>query len=119
METRRSVCALDCPDTCALLVNVEAGRAVWLRGNPDHPVTRGFLCAKVARYLERVYSPERLIYPLRRTGAKGERMAYGTFSRSAPARATRRRYDGSSALRMIPEPASFLSSPISKAFALK
>ncbi|MGE5488733.1 MAG: molybdopterin-containing oxidoreductase family protein [bacterium] len=77
METRRSVCALDCPDTCALLVNVEAGRAVWLRGNPDHPVTRGFLCAKVARYLERVYSPERLIYPLRRTGAKGE----GRFER--------------------------------------
>lgn len=77
METHRSVCALDCPDTCALLVNVDAGRAVRLRGNPDHPVTRGFLCAKVARYLERVYSPERLMYPLRRTGAKGE----GRFER--------------------------------------
>jgi len=77
MEICRSVCALDCPDACSLLVNVEAGRAVRLRGNPDHPVTRGFVCAKVARYLERVYSPKRLVHPLRRAGAKGE----GRFER--------------------------------------
>jgi anaerobic selenocysteine-containing dehydrogenase len=51
---------------------VEDGRATRLRGNPDHPVTRGFLCGKVARYLEREYSPERLLYPQRRTGAKGQ-----------------------------------------------
>ncbi len=74
-----SVCALDCPDACSVLVTVEGGRATKLRGNPDHPVTRGFLCAKVARYLEREYSPERLLYPLRRVGAKGE----GRFSRIA------------------------------------
>ena len=43
-----------------------------LRGDPAHPVTRGFLCGKVARYLEREYSPDRLLYPLRRVGAKGE-----------------------------------------------
>ncbi len=72
MEIRRSVCALDCPDCCSLLVRVEDGRATRLRGNPEHPVTRGFLCGKVARYLERVYSPDRLLYPRRRTGAKGE-----------------------------------------------
>ncbi len=67
-----STCALDCPDACSVLVTVEDGRATKLRGNPDHPVTRGFLCAKVARYLEREYSPSRLLYPQRRTGAKGE-----------------------------------------------
>jgi anaerobic selenocysteine-containing dehydrogenase len=67
-----SVCALDCPDACSLLVNVESGTATKLRGNPDHPVTRGFLCGKVARYLDREYSPQRLLYPQKRIGKKGE-----------------------------------------------
>jgi anaerobic selenocysteine-containing dehydrogenase len=71
VEIRHSVCALDCPDACSLLINVEDGKGSKLRGNPDHPVTRGFLCGKVARYLDREYSPERLLYPLRRTGNKG------------------------------------------------
>ena len=61
METRHSVCALDCPDTCSVLVDIEDGKAKRLRGNPDHPVTRGFLCAKVTQYLEREYSPDRLL----------------------------------------------------------
>ena len=75
---RQSVCALDCPDCCSLLINVdEDGRGSRLRGNPAHPITQGFLCGKVARYLEREYSPERLLYPQRRTGAKGE----GRFTR--------------------------------------
>ncbi len=60
-----------------MLITVEGGRATRLRGNPAHPVTRGFVCAKVARYLEREYSPERLCYPLKRVGAKGE----GRFER--------------------------------------
>jgi len=76
-ETFQSVCALDCPDACSLLINVEDGHGSRLRGNPEHPVTRGFLCGKVARYLEREYSPDRLLYPQRRTGAKGE----GRFTR--------------------------------------
>ncbi len=67
-----SVCALDCPDACSLLVQVEDGLATKLKGNPDHPVTRGFLCGKVAQYLEREYSPSRLLYPQKRVGAKGE-----------------------------------------------
>ena len=72
-ETRKSVCALDCPDTCALVVEIGAdGRAVKLSGNRDHPITRGFLCAKVTKYLDREYHPERLLHPLRRVGAKGE-----------------------------------------------
>jgi anaerobic selenocysteine-containing dehydrogenase len=77
MEVRHSVCALDCPDACSLLVEIEGGRATRLRGNPDHPVTRGFLCGKVARYLDRQYSPDRLLYPQKRIGAKGE----GRFER--------------------------------------
>jgi anaerobic selenocysteine-containing dehydrogenase len=71
-EVRHSVCALDCPDCCSLLVNVEGGLGSKLRGDPEHPVTRGFLCGKVARYLEREYHPNRLMHPLRRSGAKGE-----------------------------------------------
>src|SRR6195256_3694209 len=67
-EVRHSVCALDCPDTCALLVTVDDGKGTHLRGDPNHPVTRGFLCGKVARYLDRVYSPDRLLYPMRRRG---------------------------------------------------
>ncbi|MBZ5604895.1 MAG: molybdopterin-dependent oxidoreductase [Acidobacteriia bacterium] len=77
METRHSVCALDCPDACSLLINVENGTGSRLRGNPEHPVTRGFLCGKVAQYLEREYSAERVLYPQKRVGKKGE----GRFAR--------------------------------------
>jgi anaerobic selenocysteine-containing dehydrogenase len=70
-EIRHSVCALDCPDCCSLVLTVEDGRATKLRGNPEHPVTRGFLCGKVAQYLEREYHPDRLLYPRRRVGDKG------------------------------------------------
>lgn len=76
-DVRHSVCALDCPDTCSLLINVEDGIGSKLRGNPSHPITRGFLCGKVARYLDREYSPDRLLYPQKRVGAKGE----GRFER--------------------------------------
>ncbi|MFO0965680.1 MAG: molybdopterin oxidoreductase family protein [Gemmataceae bacterium] len=70
-KTVRVVCPHDCPDTCSMLVTVENGQAVSLRGDPDHPFTRGFLCQKVTRYLERVYHPGRLKYPLERVGPKG------------------------------------------------
>jgi len=76
-EVRHSVCALDCPDCCSLLIDVEDGKGSRLRGDPDHPVTRGFLCGKVARYLEREYAPDRLLSPQRRVGRKGE----GKFER--------------------------------------
>lgn len=62
-----AVCSHDCPDSCGILVTVnELGQATRLRGDPAHPVTRGFLCAKVTKYLDRVYSPDRLLYPMRR-----------------------------------------------------
>ena len=68
----KSVCPLDCPDTCSMLVTVKDGVAVELRGDPQHRFTRGFLCQKMARYLDRVYSSDRLLKPLRRIGRKGE-----------------------------------------------
>ena len=55
-----------------MLVTIEDGRATKIAGNPDHPVTRGFLCGKVAKYLDRVYSADRLLYPMRRAAPKGQ-----------------------------------------------
>src|ERR1700747_758481 len=66
-----AACPHDCPDACGVLITVEGGRATKIQGDPSHPVTRGFLCAKVAKYLDRVYSPQRVLYPMRRVVAKG------------------------------------------------
>ena len=70
-------CPLDCPDTCSWIVTVKDGRAVDLRGDPDHPFTRGVLCNKVNGYVAYSQSPDRLLHPLRRVGPKGR----GTFQR--------------------------------------
>ena len=69
----RGVCPHDCPDSCAWEVAVDGttGRAVAIGGDPTHPVTRGRLCGKVDRYLERTYHAGRLLTPLRRVGPKG------------------------------------------------
>ena len=72
MEIKRVVCAHDCPDLCSLLAHVEEGRITRIQGDPNHPITAGFACAKVNRDMELVHSPERLATPLRRTGPKGE-----------------------------------------------
>src|SRR5437016_8488695 len=61
-----AACPHDCPDACGVQITVEDGRATKLQGDARHPVTRGFLCAKVTKYLDRVYSPGRLLYPMRR-----------------------------------------------------
>jgi anaerobic selenocysteine-containing dehydrogenase len=76
-ELVRTACPHDCPDTCAMLVTVEDGVATKIQGDPSMPFTEGTLCTKVAYYLERTYSPERLQFPLRRVGKKGE----GKFKR--------------------------------------
>ncbi|TVO51616.1 molybdopterin-containing oxidoreductase family protein [Denitromonas halophila] len=73
----RAACPHDCPDTCAMHITVEDGRAVKVRGAEDHPFTHGALCTKVAHYLDRVYSPDRLTHPMKRIGKKGE----GRFER--------------------------------------
>jgi len=70
-QVRPSVCPHDCPDTCGLLVTVEDGRAVAVKGDPEHPFTHGFLCPKVNRYPQRIHSPARLTRPLLRQGPKG------------------------------------------------
>lgn len=69
--TRRAICPHDCPDGCAMDVTVENGRATAVRGDKDHPFTRGGLCVKVNNYVDRVYSPDRVTTPLRRSGPKG------------------------------------------------
>ena len=89
VDTRvvHAVCSHDCPDSCGVLVTVETRihadgtrteRATKVAGDPAHPVTQGFLCAKGAKYLDRVYSPDRLLYPMRRKpdAPKGQ-AAYG------------------------------------------
>ncbi len=68
-----AACPHDCPDACGVLITVEDGRATKIQGDPAHPVTRGFLCAKVAKYLDRVYSPGRVLYPARRIAPKGQK----------------------------------------------
>ena len=80
-QTVNGTCHHDCPDSCGWTVTVDdagpAPRAVKLRGNPDHPYSYGELCPKVNRLLDRVYSPDRVLHPLRRTGPKGS----GRFER--------------------------------------
>jgi molybdopterin guanine dinucleotide-containing S/N-oxide reductase-like protein len=66
-----AACPHDCPDACGVLITVEDGRATRIQGDPNHPVTRGFLCAKVAKYLDRVYSPGRVLHPMKRVAPKG------------------------------------------------
>ena len=77
VRTVRGACPHDCPDTCAMLVTVENGKATKVRGDPDHPFTQGGLCVKVNDYTNHTYSPNRVLYPLRRVGRKGE----GQFER--------------------------------------
>lgn len=72
-----SVCPHDCADTCSILSYVKDGRLVKIQGNPHHPVTRGFLCRKFSLAPERVYDPDRILFPLARTGPKGS----GRFQR--------------------------------------
>jgi len=71
-STHKTVCPHDCPDTCSILATVEDGRVTACDGDPAHPFTQGFLCHKVHRYPERIYSPLRVLHPLRRVGKKGD-----------------------------------------------
>ena len=68
----KAACPHDCPDTCGMLVTVEDGVAVKIQGDASMPFTEGTLCTKVAYYLERTYSPDRILFPQKRIGKKGE-----------------------------------------------
>jgi len=78
-RTAHGVCPHDCPDACALLLEVEDEKVVRVHGNPEHPVTRGFLCNKVNRYHERLASTDRVLHPQIRVGPKGK----GEFRRAS------------------------------------
>lgn len=75
--THHGACPHDCPDTCSMVFEVENGKLNSVKGNPDHPMTRGGLCVKLKDYEKRHYHPDRLLYPMRRTGPKGS----GQFER--------------------------------------
>ena len=79
MTIVKSVCPLNCPDSCGIVTRVEEGRVVQTTGDPEHPITRGWLCRKGNEYLERLNHPSRLLYPARRVGPKGS----GRFERSS------------------------------------
>ena len=70
-QTVIGACPLDCPDACSWVVTLEGDKPVKLRGNPEHPFSRGTLCVKVNPYLNYSAHPERLLYPMRRVGPKG------------------------------------------------
>ncbi|MDJ0623403.1 MAG: molybdopterin-dependent oxidoreductase [Desulfocapsaceae bacterium] len=74
---RKTVCPLDCPDSCGLIATIEDGKVVALNGDPDHPYTKGVICRKMKYYHERLYSDKRIITPMKRSGKKGE----GKFER--------------------------------------
>src|SRR5262245_24494256 len=66
-----TVCPLDCPDSCSLDVTVQEGRVIGIDGSYLNPVTNGYICAKVRRFAERLYGPDRLLHPAVRKGPKG------------------------------------------------
>jgi anaerobic selenocysteine-containing dehydrogenase len=72
-KTAYGGCPHDCPDTCAMIYEVEKGKLVGVKGNSIHPMIRGGLCVKLKDYEKRYYYPDRLLYPLRRTGPKGSK----------------------------------------------
>lgn len=71
-RTVKGACQHDCPDNCAMITTVRDGRVVGVKGNHAHPYTRGVLCAKVKSFEKRVYAPDRILYPMKRVGRKGE-----------------------------------------------
>ena len=77
VETVRSVCPHDCPDTCAIVTTVVDGEVASIAGDRDHPITRGFLCTKAQFYVPRITHRDRILYPMARSGPKGE----GRFER--------------------------------------
>jgi anaerobic selenocysteine-containing dehydrogenase len=104
-EVRRLTCPHDCPDRCGLVAEIDDGKVVGVYGDPDHPITRGTICRKVMEYPTRIYSPERVPYPMKRVGPKGaarfERISWDEAISTVAARFTElsERYGPESILR--------------------
>jgi anaerobic selenocysteine-containing dehydrogenase len=77
VEQKKTICPLDCPDSCGMIATIVNGRITGLSGDKDHPYTNGFICRKMRSYPERVYDPKRILFPQIRDGRKGE----GNFRR--------------------------------------
>lgn len=73
VQTYHGGCPHDCPDTCSMVFEVQDGKLIGVKGNPDHPMTRGGLCVKLRDYEKRHYHPDRLLYPMKRVGPKGSK----------------------------------------------
>lgn len=76
VEYHKSVCPLNCFDSCSLLVGVENGRVTKIKGNPEHPQTKGFTCGKIQKYLQRMYSIDRVKYPLQKVNGRWQRITW-------------------------------------------
>ncbi|MAE64726.1 MAG: molybdopterin-containing oxidoreductase catalytic subunit [Phycisphaeraceae bacterium] len=75
-QQQRTACNRDCPDACSLIATVVNDKVIRLRGDPDHPVTQGFLCRRTNRFLERQYDPDRITTPLMKRGATFEPVSW-------------------------------------------
>lgn len=84
-------CPHDCPDSCLMDVTIDDGRAVKITANKEHPFTRGALCAKVNKFLDRVYSPDRLLYPVKVSDGKVRAHGSPASRGTRPSRPSRRR----------------------------
>lgn len=69
---RKTICPYDCPTSCGLLAETDGIRILGVKGDPDHPAAKGLICRKMQHYEQSVHSPERILTPMKRVGAKGE-----------------------------------------------
>ena len=69
---RKTICPYDCPTSCGLLAETDGIRILGVKGDPDHPAAKGLICRKMRHYEKSVHSPERILIPMKRVGAKGE-----------------------------------------------
>lgn len=75
-EVKYTTCPRDCPDSCGIMATVEDGKIIKHTGQPDHPITRGFLCYKGTNYLKRFYSPKRILNPMLKTNGKWNNISW-------------------------------------------
>src|SRR5437867_1002329 len=87
-EIRKTICNRDCPDACSIVATVEDGRVTRIRGDREHPITRGFLCYRTSLFLSTQYSPDRVTTPLLRTNGRFQPVSWDEALDLAAARLT-------------------------------